>query len=501
MEKLVFIMPVLAYLVLASDIMDEGSSLEFELEDFDIEKRCDYAIKQNYGKIKSPNYPFFNPSNSSCKYVITTREGKVVAWRWSDFDLPPKVFGHCRESVTAYDGQVLGINQYLFTPICGRYSLNSFDFTSSGNQLSIVLHAKTNQPDIEVYRGFSAYFYSKPYRCNNMVYRTASGAIVSPHFPLAYPPNQDCIYKIQVAPGMIFSLNFAEFALGRPAKRNNVSSVENCDDYVEVYEGLMDPRHRYFRHCGLYKPPQILSGGNIAYIKFHSSKSALSLYTGFRAFYSAAYPDKCGLHYGTASGAMSIPVIPQTDNVDIECQFVVKSREVAYYKIRWLSFGIDIFKHGCDKNNYIEIYDGFYNRKDKLLTKKCDRKLEEINTQYNEMLIRFKIEKFNPTRNFKFLYIGVTDNTVKVITDKNQTCTTKTTIVYRYSGPEIISREVTCKPFTIAGLPVWASILIVIGSSIAGIALLVGGYCVIRRRSRSNESYGRLSRSSSDGSI
>lgn len=103
---------------------------------------------------------------------------------------------------------------------------------------------------------------------------------------------------------------------------------------------------------------------------------------------------------------MSIPVIPQTDNKDIECQFVVKSKQVAYFKIRWLGFGIQLFEHGCDENNYIEIYDGFYNRKDKLLTKKCDRKLNEIRTRYNEMLIRFKIQKFKPVKNFEFMYIG-----------------------------------------------------------------------------------------------
>lgn len=120
-----------------------------------------------------------------------------------------------------------------------------------------------------------------------MVYRTASGAIASPQFPLAYPSSQDCIYKIQVQPGMVFSLDFAEFALKNPLSPNNGSAMENCEDYVEVYEGLMDSRHRYFRHCGFYKPPQILTGGNVAYIKFHSSKSALPLYTGFRAFYSA----------------------------------------------------------------------------------------------------------------------------------------------------------------------------------------------------------------------
>ena len=120
-----------------------------------------------------------------------------------------------------------------------------------------------------------------------MVFSTASGAIASPHFPLAYPSSQDCVYKIQVLPGMVISLDFPQFALKIPASPDNGTAMENCEDYVEVYEGLMDPRRRYFRHCGFYKPPQILTGSNVAYIKFHSSKSALPLYTGFRAFYSA----------------------------------------------------------------------------------------------------------------------------------------------------------------------------------------------------------------------
>ena len=109
--------------------------------------------------IESPGYPFFNPSNSSCTYVITSFEGSLLVLRWKDFDLPPKVNGRCQESVTVYDGQIEGINQYLFTPICGRHDFNTFDFTATSNQISIVIKADTNQPDVEMYRGFKAIYY------------------------------------------------------------------------------------------------------------------------------------------------------------------------------------------------------------------------------------------------------------------------------------------------------------------------------------------------------
>ena len=108
--------------------------------------------------ITSPGYPFFNPSNSSCIYVITSIKGSLLVLLWKDFDLPPKVNGKCQESVTVYDGQIEGINQYLFTPICGRHDLRTFDFTSTSNQLSIVVKADTDQPDIEIYRGFKAIY-------------------------------------------------------------------------------------------------------------------------------------------------------------------------------------------------------------------------------------------------------------------------------------------------------------------------------------------------------
>ena len=118
-----------------------------------------------------------------------------------------------------------------------------------------------------------------------MVYTTAYGAIASPHFPLAYPPSTDCVYKIQLDPGRVMLLEFAEFILKPANTSDNNTAMDNCQDYVEVYEGVMKPQNRYFRHCGYYKPHPITTGGNTAYIKLHTSKSHIALYTGFRAFY------------------------------------------------------------------------------------------------------------------------------------------------------------------------------------------------------------------------
>lgn len=137
--------------------------LDFVLTSSDVQKHCYKSINRTHGIITSPNYPFFNPYNSSCTYVITSAEEYLIVLRWRDFDLPPKVNGHCQDSITVYDGQIEGINQYLFTPICGRHDFNTFDFTSSGNQLSIVVKANIDQPDIQIFRGFKAIFYPSMY--------------------------------------------------------------------------------------------------------------------------------------------------------------------------------------------------------------------------------------------------------------------------------------------------------------------------------------------------
>ncbi|EDV28064.1 uncharacterized protein TRIADDRAFT_53272 [Trichoplax adhaerens] len=465
------------------------------------ENNCHQVFDKDQGQITSLGYPTFSSSNSSCTYVIKAKKGQVISLQWKDFNLPA---GHDRlchgssDSVVVYDGRQIGINN-LYTPMCGNHS---FDITSSGNMMTVVLSSTSDEFDImSFYRGFKAAYKSMSHHCKNMIYKTGYGAIASPHFPMAYPANLDCVYTIKLNQDRVMLLEFAEFALKPVKGNNNKMAMDDCDDYVEVYEGAISQRNRYFRHCGYYKPHPITTGGNIVHIKLHSAKSQLALYTGFRAFYYSGVPNKCGLFYGTPSGALTIPVIPQTSGINVECQFTIKSPQVAYYRVRWLSFGQDLFKKGCDENNYIEIYNGFYDKKDKLLAKKCDTKLDEFDTQYNEMLVRFKIEKFNPSRNFKFIYIGVTNNTVKVITDKNQTCTAKTTIVYRYSGPEVISREVKCELFSIGGLPFWASLLIVCGAGGGGLGAISVAFCLIRRRIRARRRYRRFERSDSEGSL
>nr|VZI15898.1 unnamed protein product [Spirometra erinaceieuropaei] len=92
--------------------------------------------------------------------------------------------------------------------------------------------------------------------------KSDSGTITSPGYPNDYPPNRECIWRIQVPAGFSIALTFKTFELE--------DSWGCSNDYVEIYDGLTANSPRLRRLCGSTVPKPVWSTNNTLILRFLS---------------------------------------------------------------------------------------------------------------------------------------------------------------------------------------------------------------------------------------
>ncbi|PFX16561.1 Tolloid-like protein 2 [Stylophora pistillata] len=116
-----------------------------------------------------------------------------------------------------------------------------------------------------------------------------SGDIQTPNFPLSYPDDIDCLWKIEVSHGSRITLTFEEFQEKLVSLRFTHFDLEasgGCDyDYIEVYDGPGTDFPKLGKHCGDDLPSQIRSSTNELLVKFVTDQSVQ--HSGFAAAYTA----------------------------------------------------------------------------------------------------------------------------------------------------------------------------------------------------------------------
>lgn len=103
---------------------------------------------------------------------------------------------------------------------------------------------------------------------------SARGTLVSPHYPLTYPPNMDCVWTIQGSKGSFLQLQFTSL---------DIVKSEDCnEDYLEIRDwsegkilGL---------YCGSEMPSTELLSYERLWLRFHSSPGSTG--KGFKVTWS-----------------------------------------------------------------------------------------------------------------------------------------------------------------------------------------------------------------------
>ena len=113
---------------------------------------------------------------------------------------------------------------------------------------------------------------------------STSGTFFSPDYPLPYPDDATCIWKISVPTGKIVRLTFELLNLETDAK-----------DYVQIRDGqqpqslslaIIDRFHKFSSSSGVF------STGSHMWVKFHSTSGQWVKTRGFKAHFEALDPRK-----------------------------------------------------------------------------------------------------------------------------------------------------------------------------------------------------------------
>ncbi|BHF63126.1 Bone morphoproteintic protein 1 [Sparganum proliferum] len=255
---------------------------------------CVNYVKADKGNISSPDYPNNYPPNSNCIWRIEVPVGFSVLLTFESFDLEEET--DCRfDYLEIFDGssecspklrRLCGSR--IPTAVSSSKNTMTVKFTSDSQvhqkgfkaKFKKVTYSEISQCAItdhgcehlcvdipggykcDCYDGFELLPDQKSCQslaCGDYL-RKGSGYITSPGFPKEYPPNSRCIWRIEVPSGFFVVLTFQRFEL---------EDQFDCPyDYLEIYDGPLDPSSMLRKLCGTLLPEPVNSTSNVMTLKF-----------------------------------------------------------------------------------------------------------------------------------------------------------------------------------------------------------------------------------------
>ncbi|BHF63145.1 Bone morphoproteintic protein 1 [Sparganum proliferum] len=255
---------------------------------------CVNYIKADNGDISSPDYPNNYPPNSNCIWRIEVPVGFSVLLTFKSFDLEEET--DCRfDYLEIFDGssecspklrRLCGSR--IPTAVSSSKNTMTVKFTSDSQvhqkgfkaNFKKVTYSEISQCAItnhgcehlcvdipgdykcQCYDGYKLLPDEKSCQslaCGDYL-RKGSGYITSPGFPKEYPPNSRCIWRIEVPSGFFVVLKFIRFEL---------EDIFDCPyDYLEIYDGSLDPSSMLRKVCGTLIPEPVNSTSNVMTLKF-----------------------------------------------------------------------------------------------------------------------------------------------------------------------------------------------------------------------------------------
>uniref|UniRef100_A0A8C5PBH1 Cubilin n=1 Tax=Leptobrachium leishanense TaxID=445787 RepID=A0A8C5PBH1_9ANUR len=288
----------------------------------------------NGGTISSPSYPSGYSHNLDCAWIIRAQEPwNHVTLSFTDFDTEDKYHNCTSDFVEILDGD------NSEAPPQGRYCGSTIPHPVTSYSNALVIKFITDSYDHA--KGFHATYMASSSACGGTL-QMENGAFNSPNYPVDYPANTECVWKVLSSPGNRLSLYFTSFSL---------QASENCTkDYVEIREG--DETGSFLgRYCGSSLPSDITSVvGHVLWIKFVSDSSISS--SGFTAIFSHLFGNNI---FGT-QGQIASPLWPR--NYPHHSNYIWTINVESFQIIEARILEMDIEDHPSCSYDRLRIYDG-----------------------------------------------------------------------------------------------------------------------------------------------
>ncbi|XP_059172132.1 cubilin-like [Physella acuta] len=223
------------------------------------------------------------PHDLNCNYLIKTERNSDVVEISIKGRLVPSNKFDCKDGdrVTFYDGP--NTDSHILLIWCGVKGQGR-KVTSTGPSMLVVVHTDST----DSYDGVNMTYYAFPKRggCERVSHLEANSTLqhlTSPNYPLYYPINSYCEYKIHAPDGHFIKLEVSH------------SKMESdCSDTVQVYNGLEKKMDKYIgRWCGDDRPKYRSTGSDMLVV-FNADMEFNS--GGFNATFYAAKPEEENSH-------------------------------------------------------------------------------------------------------------------------------------------------------------------------------------------------------------
>ncbi|KAK7823853.1 hypothetical protein U0070_020524, partial [Myodes glareolus] len=234
-----------------SAVAHEGFSISYKT--VDASSVCFEEYTDNFGDLKSPNYPNKYPNNWDCVYRITVGFNEQIELEFSNFALEDPSGQGCFDFVEIRDGG------FETSPLLGHYcgSVLPPKIISQSNRLWLWFKTDRVQTD----KGFLAHWDTASTGCGGKL-TSPTGLFTSPNYPMPYYHSSECYWQLKASHGSPFQLEFQDF---------HVEPHPSCSlDYLAVYDGPSTSSRMISKLCGDTTPAPIHSSSDSVLVKLRT---------------------------------------------------------------------------------------------------------------------------------------------------------------------------------------------------------------------------------------
>ncbi|XP_019728444.1 suppressor of tumorigenicity 14 protein homolog [Hippocampus comes] len=268
------------------------------------------------------------------KSVVTAFSEGVIAYYWSQFDVPVKDLEVVPELTEELVSETLenGIKEQQRTRSVDQIKISEITATFTDPRMA-------RNP-----RARECFF--------RLEAEETASEFSSPGYPSSYPPKSRCQWQIRASATNVISVTFPFFHV-----------EDDCsDDFVSIYDSLSpDDSQAITEKCG-HRPPsnplEVVSSGNIMLINLITDSEAQR--PGFQAVYKAIPKlevSTCGGVLTASSGVFTSPLYPSFYPPAVDCKWTIKVPAGKKVRVKFNLFrmkepGVDV--RVCHKD-YVEV--------------------------------------------------------------------------------------------------------------------------------------------------
>ncbi|XP_019897556.2 cubilin [Esox lucius] len=332
---------------------------------------CGGYLSGPAGTFSYPNTPGSDQYDHqvSCAWVLRTDNNKILRITFPHFDLEQS--SNCNfDFLQIHDGESASAFQL------GKYCGTSVppELFSSHNALYFWFRSDHSVSA----GGFTVAWTSQTPVCGGDL-TEFYGNINSPGYPGNYPPNRDCYWTVNVAPGLLITFAFGTL---------NLEDHPDCNyDFLEIRDGLVAEDVVLGKYCSNVSPAPLRTTGPAAWVHFHSDFTNSG--GGFHITYTTSPSDPgCGGTFTESEGIIISPNWPNNYAHNRQCIYIIRQPANEIISLNFTD--MDLETHTGCMFDYLEVHDG-PSETDPLIGKYCGSTLPApILSSSNSLWIRFK---------------------------------------------------------------------------------------------------------------